>query len=223
MGYDKRLMRNVLAGVFYFKRALCSALVVGSLGLASGCGEEVSDTYEMGQVDLVAKVKNVAMNGEVTPDNDIFIGIMANGEKVVGYACNGKDGQEGPLSVWFDGDINDGSFDLMPIGEASAHGEIGLVGTFADDGSATGTFTDRAGYEHSFTTQAATDDDGTYISERTEKDGWIVIDGDMRGAVLNRGTDSVSTIGAGFNLSTGTATVGGDTITVSKATILNFH
>lgn len=211
-------MSNVFDGVFYFKRALCSALVVGSLGLASGCGDE---TVMIGEVDLVAKVEGT----------DIFIGIVADDKDVTAYACNGKDGQETPLTQWFYGTNDSGSFTL----------EDGMSGTFAEDGSASGTYTDEDGYKHPFSAQAATDDEGTYFSERDRLDGWVVIGNDMRGAVLNRGTDSniantsFNSIGTKFDLSAGSVLVVNDEeigaevdsidlveLFVTKATILKW-
>lgn len=165
-------MSIVLGGVFYFKRALCSALVVGSLGLSSGCTDE---TVEIGEVDLVAKVDGT----------DIFIGIVANDTEVRAYSCNGKDGQTEPFAEWFVGDNDNGTFDI------DGYYGLKLSGEFAEDGSAHGKLylSDSAtGYD--FATTPATGDDGTYFSERERLDGWVVIGDDVRGAVLNRGTDS---------------------------------
>ena len=171
MGYDERLMSNVLGGGFFFKRALCSALVVGSLGLASGCTDDTGDTVE---IDLVAKVDGT----------DIFLGIVANDEKITAYACDGKDGREEPLGVWFpDGENKNGSFSVREY-------NLKLEGEFDDDGNASGVFTTKDGTEHNFAASAALGDEGTYFSERDRLDGWVVIGDDVRGAVLNRGTDS---------------------------------
>ncbi|HGG57154.1 MAG TPA: hypothetical protein ENK31_05105 [Nannocystis exedens] len=169
MGYDERLMSNVLGGGFFFKRALCSALVVGSLGLASGCTDDTGDTVE---IDLVAKVDGT----------DIFLGIVANDEKIVAYACDGKE-QENPLGAWLVGENKNGNFSLSDY-------DLILEGEFDNDGNASGIFTTKDGAEHNFAASATVGDEGTYFSERDRVDGWVVIGDDVRGAVLNRGTDS---------------------------------
>lgn len=148
----------------------------------------------MGDVQLVADV-----------DGSLFLGIVADDDEVIAYACDGTpDGST--VYAWFAGSNKDGTFEIY--GDDMSV----LRGTF-DGGEASGTLT-IGGADLTFTARAASGDAGTWLAVDDEyKGGWVVIDGDDRGAVINRTTTDLIT-GSRFDASG--VTVNGITLVPSQ-------
>ncbi|MCB9569844.1 MAG: hypothetical protein H6710_21935 [Myxococcales bacterium] len=187
------------------RRALLTLALVG-LAVAA-CDSDPAP--EFGERDLIAVV-----------DGDTFVGILADGEEIVVYACDGTDDGTGSgpaptVYQWIFGANAGGDFDLKD-------GGVRLVGAFADDGTASGTLTLADGLEHAFTASPASGEEGVYLAEEGDyKGGWVVIADDVRGAVINRNTGDLIS-GSRFQPSMVTVEVEGVTLTPAKMSITDF-
>jgi len=183
------------------RRSFLAALLVGGFGLTSGCDGE---TDEAGEVELVA----------VAGDGETFIAIVADDETVAIYTCDGT--EEGVNTFeWLVGDNDGGSFDI-------ASPDAAIVGTFADDGSASGTLTVNA-VDYSFTATPASGDEGMYYADESDYyGGWVVVGDSVRGAVINRLQTGAIAVGVSFSPSVGSVVVDGITLTPIKQTVLDY-
>ena len=184
------------------RRSFIAALMVGGFGVTSGCDGE---TDEMGAVELVA----------VADDGETFIAIVADDETVAVYTCDGTEEAVNTFE-WLVGDNEGGSFDISSPDAA-------VVGTFADDGSASGTLTVNA-VDYTFTATPASGDEGMYYTDDGDYyGGWVVIGDSVRGAVINRLQTGAIAVGVSFSPSVGTVDVDGVTLTPTKQTVLDYQ
>ncbi len=191
----------VLAGV------TCIAGVAGT-GLLSGC--DVGETGT-GEVELVG----------VASDGETFIAIVADDETVAVYTCDGT--EEGVNTFeWLVGGNADGSFDLESSAYDMGYGDdVTIVGTFADDGSASGTLS-LGDADLAFTVTPASGDEGLYFAEEGDHyGGWVVVGDSVRGAVINR-LQTGSITGVNFSPSVGSVDFEGITLSPLKQSVLDY-
>jgi hypothetical protein len=107
-----------------------------------------------------------------------LLGLVASDEEVVAYVCDGTVDGVG-LAQWFRGAVApDMSFDIEANGAR-------LEGALASD-AARGTFTGTDGLAHTFELGSARGENGLYRDDVSHEDyvgGWIIEDGELRGAV----------------------------------------
>lgn len=131
---------------------------------------------------------------------DTFVGLVADGEAVDIYVCDGT-ASGGTIAAWLDGTHSGGTFDA--VGEKV---NVRLAGTF-DDTSLTATLTLEDGTKVEISGSHPGGDDGLYADAQGDfKGGWILIEGEQRGAVISRPTGSLVS-GSSFNPSTSAVTV----------------
>ena len=122
----------------------------------------------------------------------IFVGLVADGDEVEAYACDGT-ADAVTLGAWLRGPHDGGTFDL----EHATQG-VRLAGTF-DDAALHATLTLADGTELAVDGARAAGDDGLYLAISADyKGGWVLIGGDQRGSVIHRPTGTLAS-GASFN------------------------
>jgi hypothetical protein len=139
-------------------------------------------------------------------DDSIFLGVVVSEGKVEAYPCDG-DESSASVGAWLRGAHTDGAFDI----EHEA-GELRLVGSFTEDTlDATLTLKDGRSFEISGAA-GLSEDDGLYWAAAGDYEGgWVVKDGEVRGAVIHRPTSTLSG-GGSFSTSLEPLMVGGVTL-----------
>ncbi|PCC66835.1 hypothetical protein SAMN02745121_00436 [Nannocystis exedens] len=119
---------------------------------------------------------------------DIWVAVVAEDDVVAAYACDGT-GDKATLGTWFYGQLDRG------VGSVAGAGDARLVLDLSDDAFAGAL--ELGGVERDVTGERVEGDDlGLFWGEA---DGWVggwifAVDGDQRGAVLERDTGDVSAL-----------------------------
>jgi hypothetical protein len=151
------------------RRSFLGVCALAVVAVANGCGSEVTPQ------SAVAVARSV---GRVT-GTDAYIAVVATASGAIVYVCDGTE-RTVTTSVWFDGGVTAGAFDLR-AGTSRVSGRVSST-------DITGTFTGTDGVGHAFTAMTATDTAGLYRDDRTVPGtlcGWILLpDGTDRGAAI---------------------------------------
>lgn len=120
---------------------------------------------------------------------DAFIGAVVDDASLMAYVCDGSPERSTTISSWFVAEILDGAFDVENPGGSSLAGEL-------QGSTLSGTYASPAGVESTFVAELAESPSGLYFGERGHGEeeiwgGWIVIDADQRGAVVDRTTGDI--------------------------------
>ncbi len=194
------------------RRTLLSAMMLiglGGLGLVAGC--DSGDTG-MGEVELVG----------VADDGETFIAIVADDETVAVYTCDGTEDGVNTFE-WLVGNNADGAFDLSASAYDMGYGsdDAMVSGSFAEDGSASGTLT-LGDLDLTFTVTPASGEEGLYFAEEGDRyGGWVLVGDSVRGAVINR-LQTGSITGINFTPSVGSVEFQGITLTPLKQSVLDY-
>ncbi len=164
-------------------RRLASPIVALALAALACDGAAEEPTYQ-----LVARA------------GDTFVGLVADGGVVDIYVCDGTP-SGGTIAAWLDGTHSGGTFEA--VGDKV---DVHLAGTF-DETSLTATLTLEDGTKVEISGGHPGGDDGLYVDVQGDfKGGWLMIEGEQRGAVISRPTGSLVS-GSSFNPSTSAVTV----------------
>jgi hypothetical protein len=122
-------------------------------------------------------------SAKVEGTNAFLDDFVANGDEVVAYVCDGAN-----VAQWFRGPVGASGFDLTA-------GEARMTGTVNGDGLV-GVVTMPDGSAHAFdakpVTSAALYRAEAGDTENLQVGGWVVIDGEQRGAIANQATSSIN-------------------------------
>ena len=210
-------MHDVVSGRLPRRSLLTALMTLGlggltglaGLGLLAGCD---TDDSGMGEVELVG----------VADDGETFIAIVADDETIAVYTCDGTEDGVNTFE-WLVGSNVDGTFDLSGSAYDMGYGseDATVSGSFADDGSASGTLS-LGDLDLSFTVTSASGDEGLYFAEEGDRyGGWVLIGDSVRGAVINR-LQTGSITGINFTPSVGSVEFQGITLTPLKQSVLDY-